>query len=110
MNFKMIGRFTAKMLLIEALFMLPATLISACYGEKKSFWGFLLSVGIIAAVCGVLYLLSRGASKSFYAKEGFVCVGISWIVHPLTEIEFSFFSTGKPPTIVRSLFLFIVPS
>ncbi len=80
MNFKMIGRFTAKMLLIEAAFMLPALAISVGYGEGAAALGFLYTVGLLALISGVLWLLCRRADKSFYAKEGLICVGISWVV------------------------------
>lgn len=80
MNFKMIGRFAAKMLSIEALFMLPALVISLGYGERASALGFLFTVALIALVSGALWLVTRGASNAFYAKEGLVCVGLSWVM------------------------------
>ena len=80
MNFKMMGRFLAQILSIEGIFMIPALLISLFCGETMAVQGFLWSIAAIVAVAGILALSSRGAPSAFYAKEGFVCVGASWIV------------------------------
>ena len=80
MNYKMMGRFIAQILIIEAIFMLPAAFISLGYGEYKAMWSFFATIGINALISGVLFWLCKGAPNAFYAKEGLVCVGISWIV------------------------------
>ena len=59
MNYKMMGRFIAQILMLEALFMIPAGIISLCYGEIAAMWSFLASIGIIALVSLVLYLLCK---------------------------------------------------
>lgn len=80
MNYKMMGRFIAQILSIEGVFMLPALLISFFSGETGAVRGFIFTLILIAAVVAVLYLLCRNAPSAFYAKEGLVCVGVSWIV------------------------------
>ncbi len=80
MNYKMMGRFISQILMIEALFMIPAGIISLCYGEFNAMWSFGLGVAACSCVSLVLYLLCKGAPSAFYAKEGMVCVGLSWIV------------------------------
>ncbi len=80
MNYKMMGRFIAQILSIEGIFMIPALLIGVFCGEAMAMQGFLYSILIILAVVILLTLLCRGAPSAFYAKEGFVCVGFSWIV------------------------------
>ena len=80
MNYKMMGKFIAQILILEALFMIPACIISLCYGEYGAMWSFLLSAGVTALVSFILFLLCKSAPSAFYAKEGLVCVGISWIV------------------------------
>ena len=57
MNYKMMGRFVAQMLFIETIFMVPALIISACYGEMLSVQGFLLTIAVMLAVEGILWLL-----------------------------------------------------
>ena len=80
MNYKMMGRFIAQILMVEAVFMLPAMIISLCYGEYTAMWGFLIALGACCLVSVVLHWICKGAPSAFYAKEGLVCVGLSWIV------------------------------
>ena len=80
MNYKMMGRFIAQILSIEGIFMIPALLISVFCGETGAVRGFLYTLLLIAVVSVLLFLLCRNAPSAFYAKEGLVCVGASWIV------------------------------
>ena len=80
MNFRMMGKFLAQILLVEAVFMLPAAVVSLIYGEATGVYSFLAAMGLIALVSGGLFLLCKGAPSAFYAKDGLVCVGVSWIV------------------------------
>ena len=80
MNVKMMGKFISQIIAIEAVFMIPALVISLCYGETAAVNGFLLTLGIMLLVDGVLYLSCRKAGSLFGAREGLVCVGFSWIV------------------------------
>ena len=80
MNYKMMGRFIAQILSIEGLFMIPALLIGLFRGESGAVQGFLLTLALIAVVSAALYLLCRKAPSAFYAKEGLVCVGVSWVI------------------------------
>ena len=80
MNYKMMGRFIAQILSIEGIFMIPALLISLFGGEAGTASGFLYTLALIVVIVAVLFLLCRNAPSAFYAKEGLVCVGVSWIV------------------------------
>lgn len=80
MNYKMIGRFLSRILLVEGIFMIPAMLISIANREPASALAFLISIGITLVICAMLFLFSKGSKNKFYAKEGLTCVGISWIV------------------------------
>jgi trk system potassium uptake protein TrkH len=60
--------------------MLPAAGISAGYGEWRSVQSFLLTIVLILATWGILMLLCRKAPKTMGAKDGLVCVGLSWII------------------------------
>ena len=80
MNYKMMGRFIAQILSIEALFMVPALVLSFVFGEIGASYAFLYTLGAIMLTVLVLNLICRGAPSAFYAKEGLVCVGVSWIV------------------------------
>ena len=103
MDYKMIGRFTARILSLEALLMTPALGISVFCKENAAAKGFLISMGIILAVSAALYLLCRGEASSFRAKEGVVCVGISWIVLSLLGC-LPFCLSGEIPSYIDALF------
>ena len=79
MNFKMIGRLIAFILLVEAVVMVPPALISVFDGDMADFSAFLVSMGVTLICAGALYLPCRNAKKNFYSREGLVCVGLSWI-------------------------------
>ena len=47
MNVKMMGKFISQIIAIEAIFMIPALLISLFCGETAAVNGFLLTLGIM---------------------------------------------------------------
>ena len=79
MNFKMIGRFLAQIIAMEAVFMIPALGISLGYGETNAVRGFLMAMVISICLAGLLFLFCRKAGRLFGAREGLVCVSFSWI-------------------------------
>jgi len=80
MNYKMIGRFLGQITALEAVFMLPAMVISLCRGETDALFGFLVTLGVLILVSLGLLLSCRSAGQLFGAKEGLVCVGLSWVI------------------------------
>ena len=80
MNYKMMGRFIAQILSVEGIFMVPALIMALCLGETMAFRGFLVTLIAIALVVALLTKVCQGAPSAFFAKEGLVCVGISWVV------------------------------
>lgn len=103
MNYRMMGKFISRILLVEAVFMLPALLISLYENEIRTVYGFLTSIVIIVALSVILFCLCKKAKKGFYAKEGLVCVGTSWIVMSLLGC-FPFYFSGEIPHLVDALF------
>jgi trk system potassium uptake protein TrkH len=103
MNYKMMGKFIAQILIIEAIFMIPAMFISLGYGEYSAMWSFLVSLAACAVVSGVLFFSCKGAPSAFYAKEGLVCVGLSWIVLSLFGC-LPFFLSREIPNYIDALF------
>ena len=57
----------------------------------------------IALLWLILFLLCRGAPSAFYAKEGLVCVGFSWIVLSLLGC-LPFYLSREIPKYVDALF------
>lgn len=103
MNYRMMGKFISRILLVEAVFMLPALLISLYENERSSVYGFCSAIIITLASAVILAVLCRRAKRGFYAKEGLVCVGASWIVMSLLGC-LPFYFSGEIPHFVDALF------
>ena len=103
MNYKMMGRFISQTLFVEMLFMIPAATISLCLGETAAWQAFLLTMGVMLLAIVLLYLLCKGAPNALNAKEGLVCVGISWIVMSLLGC-LPFVFSGAIPKYIDALF------
>ena len=103
MNNKMIARFIGKILLVEAAFMLPACGISIYQHEEAAVQAFLITILLTVLMGGALVVTVRTEKKGFHAKEGLVCVGISWIVLGLFG-ALPFFLSGSIPNYVDALF------
>ena len=103
MNYKMMGRFIAQILSIEGLFMVPALLISLFSGETGAARGFAYTLLLITVAVSVLCLLCRKAPSAFYAKEGLVCVGFSWIVLSLVG-SLPFYISREIPRYIDAFF------
>lgn len=79
MNFKMIRYITGLLLLCEsALMVLPLT-VSIIYGEHDKLSAFLIPIAILL-ILGVLLILFKPKDKTLRARDGFVVVGLSWII------------------------------
>ena len=97
------GRFLAQILALEGIFMLPALIISLSCGDGMAVKGFLVTLGILLAIVVVLSLVCRGAPSAFHAREGLVCVGISWIVLSLVGC-LPFYISREIPGYIDCLF------
>ena len=103
MNYKMMGRFTAQMLLIEGIFLIPSLLISLFLGESAAAYGFAVTLGLIALVGGPMYFFCRDAKSAFYATDGMVCVAVSWFVLSLVG-AIPFYVSEAIPSYIDALF------
>ena len=103
MNYKMTGRFIAQIISIEAVFLLPALLISAVAKEWTAAMAFIYTIAIIMAVAGLLFLLCRKAGKIFGAREGLVSVGLGWITLSLLGC-LPFIFSGAIPRFMDAFF------
>ncbi len=79
MNYKMIRNIIAKITLVEAVFMLPALVISLANGEAASANAF-GSVMLLMAVLSIPFAVKKPRKADFHAREGLVTVGLAWIV------------------------------
>ena len=103
MNYKIMAKIHAWILLILAALMVPSMVISLCLHETKSVFGFLLAIVISASLSLILALISKDAKAKFYAKEGLVCVGMAWIVMCLIG-ALPFYFSGTIPKYVDAFF------
>ena len=103
MNYKMMGKFIGRILIVEAVFMVPAMLISLWEKEFASVIAFMWSLGALLVAAGGLLWLGRGSQKKFYAKEGLACVGLSWIAMSLLGC-LPFYLSGVVPNYIDALF------
>ena len=103
MNYKMMGRFIGHILLVEAFFMIPSLIISLVRQEEMASIGFAASIVIILVLSLLLLMLCRGSRRGFKAKEGLVCVGISWIVMSLLGC-LPFYLSREIPSYLDALF------
>lgn len=103
MNYRMMGKFISRILLVEAVFMLPALLISLYRNERNSVYGFCSAIVITLASAVILAVLCRKAKRGFYAREGLVCVGASWIMMSLLGC-LPFYFSGEIPHFMDALF------
>lgn len=103
MNYKMIGLFFARILSVEGIFLIPPLLIALFSGERAALLGLLVTLAAIALIAVLFFLICRGAPSSFNAKEGFVCVGVSWVVLSLLGC-LPFVISGVIPNYIDALF------
>ncbi|MBR2937051.1 MAG: TrkH family potassium uptake protein [Oscillospiraceae bacterium] len=103
MNIKMMGRFIAQIIAIEAAFMIPALFISLGYGEWPGVKAFGITIGIMILLAAGMFLLCRKAGRLFGAREGFVCVALSWIVMSLLG-ALPLVLCGQVPRYIDALF------
>lgn len=103
MNYKMMGRLIALILLAEAAFMLPALIISLAGQDSFAIMGFVVSILVIFVVAGLLLVFGRKARRGFYAREGMVCVGLAWIVMSLLGC-LPFWISREIPSYLDALF------
>ncbi len=103
MNYKMMGRFIAMILFAEGAFMLPALMISIVHSASSATFAFIVSIAAIFLLATILLLLSKGAKKDFFAADGFLSVGIGWIIMSLLG-ALPFYISGEIPHYIDAVF------
>ncbi len=79
MNYRMILKLLCSVLRIVAAFMIPAAVISLCYGEMASFWGFIITLSLMLLL-SLTTFLCPAEKKTFYAREAFVLASLTWLM------------------------------
>ena len=102
MNYAMIRYIIGWILNFEAAFMSPSFVVGLIYREKSA-WAIFATM-LLCLVIGVpMVLLKRPIQAVFYAKDGFVSVGLSWVVLSVMG-ALPFVISGSIPHPVDALF------
>ena len=102
MNRRLIIRLQGALLLLEALLMLPALLISLYYKESSAD-AFLKSMAALL-VCGFpLWFFAKPVTRSLHVRDGLISVAFSWILLSLFGALPYLFS-GMIPNVVDAVF------
>ena len=100
MNYRMIAFILGRVLLILAALMLLPLVTALVYGE--SVLPFVVTI-LLTALCGGVLLLIRPKTREIYAREGFSCVGLSWLAMSLLG-SLPFVIGGDIPRFVDAFF------
>ena len=101
MNYRLILQTIGKILLIEALLLIFPLIVNFIYQEENLF-AFALTISILMVV-GTLLMMVKPKNKSMFIREGFVIVGLAWIVMSLFG-ALPFTLSGEIPHYIDALF------
>ena len=102
MNYRAVFNIIGKVLVIVAVFMLPALILSLCLHESAGAVAFLVSIALCAAV-GLPLALQKPKRADIFAREGFVTVGLAWIFVSLLG-ALPFLISGAIPNYIDCVF------
>ena len=101
MNYRIILNLMGRIMIVEALFMLPPLAIAVYCGEWLAVRGFLIAVALLAAVAA--WWTRGGSPRGMDAREGFVTVGLVWLVVSLFG-AIPFYASGAIPSYIDCVF------
>ena len=88
MNIKLVLKLVGRILLVESVALVLPLMVALLYREDPM--PFLLSIAIVAA-CGLALSALPCRKKQFFTREGFVSVGLIWIITGLVgSLPFQF--------------------
>ena len=79
MNKRLVGNYIGGIMCIEAAFMIPALIIAIYNNEMPSLKAFAITMAALVTV-GAVLMLVRPRDSTFYSREGFITVALSWII------------------------------
>ncbi|MCH1981822.1 TrkH family potassium uptake protein [Ruminococcus sp. OA3] len=101
MNYSMIRYILGIVLKVEGLFMLLPCLVAVIYREKSGF--SFVAVVLLCMAAGFLLSHKKPSNTVFYAKEGFLCVSLSWVFLSVFG-ALPFILSGEIPSVTDALF------
>ncbi len=102
MNKRLIIRLLGSILLIEAMAMVPALVIALIYGDGDA-PALLWSIGLLILCGSPMKYLSRPVYNDLRAREGILCVALSWVLLAVFG-AFPFLFSGVIPNYVDAFF------
>ena len=102
MNFWLINSILGRVIMLQGLFMLLPCIIGIFYGERNDALAYLF-LSVLCLVVGKLARIRKPKSATFYAKDGFLAVSLSWIIMSLIG-ALPFVLNGDIPNYTDALF------
>ena len=99
MNLRLVLKIVGRVLLFESLTLLPPLGVALWYGEDPMPF---VSTFVLVAFLGA-FLASLSAPPTFFAREGFCCVGMIWVLTGILG-SLPFYLSGAVPSFVDCLF------
>lgn len=102
MNFRLINSVLGKVILLQSILLLPSVLVGVLYQEYRHACIY-LSIALFCFVLGLLVQRIKPKTRTFYAKEGFIIVSLSWIVLSIIG-ALPLYLSGDIPSYTDALF------
>lgn len=102
MNRKIVFYTLGQILKVEAALMVLPLLCSLIYGEKVAL-SFVITIVLSLVLGFLLTLANKPLDKTFFAKEGFIIVALSWVVLSFIG-ALPFVISGEIPNFVNAFF------
>lgn len=102
MNYRMIGSILGHVITLQSVLLLLPCLVGFLYGENKNALVYLI-VAVFCLLLGLGFRIFKPHSRTFYAREGFVSVSLSWIIMSLVG-ALPFYLSGEIPSYPDALF------
>lgn len=103
MNKKAIRFYIGYMLLIEAVLMLPSLFISVFWKDTPGIRGFTITFVLLVSAALACVFIKQSPNHSLQSREGFLTVGISWVLLSVFG-ALPFFLSGKIPNFADAFF------
>lgn len=101
MNYKLVLHILGKVLLLEAVLMVPSLMVAFIYGEGDA-PAFIMTIGLLLVV-GFLLSIIKSVNKKMYARDGVMIVALAWVLLALFG-GLPFYINGAIPSFVDCFF------
>lgn len=103
MNKKAVRFYLGYMLLIEAILMVPSLLISVAHKDRAAVHGFLVTCVLLVLFALLCLLVKQSPNHALQSREGFITVGVSWVLLSVFG-ALPFYLSGRIPSFIDAFF------